>query len=162
MFTFTNMFNGTAPVGNGGPVGTGGPTGVGPPTGVGAGPLALLLFMYNICGTGAPFIVVLLVLLLVVFVLVVLVVLFVLLSVGLDDLGLVGAGLAVLLLLLLFTGVLDLLPEAAVSLDLDSLELSTVVLDTFSAPAAVDGGFDAVPSPSATPLVRPPELLDEV
>ena len=55
LFTFTNIFNGTAPVGIGGPAGTGGPTGVGPPTGDGTGPRALL-FMYSICGTGAPFI----------------------------------------------------------------------------------------------------------
>ena len=132
----------------------GGPVGTGGPTGGCAGPL-VLLFMYNICGTGAPFIVVLLVPVVVV----VEVLLFVvLLSTGLVVLGVACAGLAVLSV----TGVLDLFPEAAVSFDLDPEELSTVELDTLSAPAAVDGGFEALPPLSATPFVNPAALLDAV
>ena len=165
LFTFTNIFNGTAPVGIGGPAGTGGPTGVGPPTGDGTGPRALL-FMYSICGTGAPFIpeelatvvealeLELVPVLVLVLVLVVLVVVLVPLSLALSVLC------PALEFLSPVTGVLDLLPEAAVSLEPFPVDvvlvLSTIEFVTVSAPAALDGGSAALsppPPPSATPLV---------
>ena len=134
-------------MGIGGPAGTGGPTGVGPPTGDGTGPRALL-FMYSICGTGAPFIpdelaTVVGALELVPVVVAVLVPLSVVaLSVLCPELEFLSP-----------TGVLDLLPEAAVSLDPFPVVLSTTEFETVSAPAALDGGSAALSPPSATPFV---------